>query len=101
VTDVVRAMAISGVRVDRTRVARQLGMSERTLQRALGREGVTFKAVRDAVFWDGVPALLSNPSCSVQMVAMRAGFADTAGFSKAFRRRMGCTSSGYRRRLTE
>src|SRR5262245_13401896 len=100
VTDVVRAMVISGVRVDRTRVARQLGMSERTLQRALGREGVNFKTVRDAVLWDGVPALLSNPSCSVQSVAMRAGFADTAGFSKAFKRRMGCTPSRYRRRLS-
>src|SRR5262249_7512239 len=54
VTDVVRSMVISGVRVERSQVARQLGMSERTLQRALAREGVTYKTVRDVVLWDGV-----------------------------------------------
>ena len=99
VADVVRTMTISGVRVDRTRVARRLGMSPRTLQRALAREGVTFKEVRDDVLWDGVHGLLANPECSVQAVAMQAGFADSAAFSKAFRRRMGCSPSGYRKRL--
>jgi AraC-like DNA-binding protein len=99
VADVVRTMAISGVRVDRMRVARRLGMSPRTLQRALAREGVTFKEVRDDVLWDGVHGLLANPECSVQTIAMQAGFADSAGFSKAFRRRMGCSPSGYRKRL--
>jgi|SRR5262245_28379354 len=99
VADVVRTMTISGVRVDRTRVARRLGMSPRTLQRALAREGVTFKEVRDGVLWDGVHGLLANPECRVQAVAMQAGFADSAAFSKAFRRRMGCSPSGYRKRL--
>jgi|SRR5262245_4952456 len=99
VTDVVRSMTISGVRPQRARVARQLGMSERTLQRALAREGVTFTDLRAAVLWDGVPTMLANPSCSVQAVAMQAGFADAAGFSKAFRRRMGCSPTDYRRRL--
>ena len=88
-----------GVRVDRTRVARRLGMSPRTLQRALAREGVTFKEVRDDVLWDGVHGLPANPQCSVQTVAMQAGFGDSAAFSKAFRRRMGCSPSDYRRRL--
>ena len=99
VADVVRTMTISGVRVDRTRVARRLGMSPRTLQRALAREGVTFKDVRDDVLWDGVHGLLANPQCSVQAVAMQAGFADAAAFSKAFKRRMGCSPSGYRKQL--
>ncbi len=99
VTDVVRTMAISGVRAHRLRVARQLGMSGRTLQRALAREGVTFTDVRAEVLWDAVPSLLANPSCKVQAVAMQAGFADAAGFSKAFRRRMGCSPSDYRKRL--
>ena len=74
-------------------------MSPRTLQRALAREGVTFKEVRDDVLWDGVHGLLANPQCSVQAVAMQAGFADSAAFSKAFKRRMGCSPSDYRRRL--
>ena len=86
-------------RVDRTRVARRLGMIPRTLQRALAREGVTFKEVRDDVLWDGVHGLLANPECSVETIAMQAGFADSAAFSKAFKRRMGCSPSGYRKRL--
>ena len=36
---------------------------------------------------------------AAQAVAMQAGFADPAAFSKAFRRRMGCSPSGYRKRL--
>jgi len=99
VADVVRTMTIAGARVDRTRVARRLGMSPRTLQRALAREGLTFKEVRDDVLWDGVHGLLANPECSVQAVAMQAGFGDSAAFSKAFKRRMGCSPSGYRKRL--
>jgi AraC-like DNA-binding protein len=46
-----------------------------------------------------VHGLLANPQCSVQAVAMRMGFGDSAAFSKAFRRRMGCSPSGYRKRL--
>ena len=99
VADVVRTLTISGVRVDRTHVARRLGMSPRTLQRALAREGLTFKEVRDDILWDGVHGLLANPECSVQAVAMQAGFGDSAAFSKAFKRRMGCSPSGYRKRL--
>ncbi len=99
VSDAIHTMAIAGVRVDRARVARQLAMGERTLQRALAREGVTFKELRNSVVWDGVPGLLSNPDCSVEHAAASAGFADAAGFSKAFKRRMGCSPSAYRERL--
>jgi AraC-like DNA-binding protein len=70
------------------------------LQRALAREAVTFKAVRNDVVWDGVPALLANPACSVEAAALSAGYADAAGFSRAFSRRMGCSPSRYRALLT-
>jgi AraC-like DNA-binding protein len=99
VSGTVRAMLIAGTRPDRARVARQLGMSDRTLQRALAREGVTFKTVRDDVVWDDVPALLANPACSVEDAAVSTGYADSAGFSRAFSRRMGCSPSRYRERL--
>jgi AraC-like DNA-binding protein len=99
VSGAVQAMLIAGTRPDRSRVARQLGMSDRTLQRALAREGLTFKTVRDDIVWDGVPALLANPACSVEAAALSAGYADAAGFSRAFSRRMGCSPRRYRARL--
>src|SRR5262249_4816895 len=68
-SDGVQTMLIGGVRPDREQVARRLGMSGRTLQRALDREGTSFKEIRDRTVWDGVPTLLSNPACRVEMVA--------------------------------
>ena len=97
--DVVHMLVIGGVRPDREQVARRLGMSGRTLQRALDREGTSFKEIRDRTVWDGVPTLLSNPASRVEMLAATTGFADAAAFSKAFKRRMGCSPSRYRERL--
>ncbi len=99
VSDAVQALLIAGMRADRARVARQLGMSGRTMQRALADEGMTFRDIRDGVVWDGVPGLLANPDCSVEMAAVSTGYADTAGFSKAFKRRMGCSPSQFRERM--
>src|SRR4029453_3226202 len=99
VSGTVRAMLIAGMRPDRSRVARQLGMSDRTLQRALAREGVTFKTVRDDVVWDGVPALLANPACTVEEAAGSTGHAAPPVFARASTRGGGSPRSRYRERL--
>src|SRR5262245_25934078 len=98
-SDVVQTMLIGGVRPDREQVARRLGMSGRTLQRALDREGTSFKEIRDRTVWDRVPTLLPNLSCRFAMVAPITGFADAVAFSKALKRRMGCSRSRDRERL--
>ncbi|MGH7894404.1 MAG: AraC family transcriptional regulator [Candidatus Binatia bacterium] len=99
VADVTRMLLASGVRADRTTVARRLHVSTRTLQRGLEGEHTTFRAVRDAVLWEVVAALLSNPSIKVEAVALSVGFADGAAFSTAFRRWAGCPPARYRARL--
>jgi AraC-like DNA-binding protein len=99
VADVARVLLAGGMRADRAAVARRLGTSYRTLQRSLVNEETTFKAVRDAVLWEVVEALLSNPALKVEAVGLSAGFGDAAAFSKAFKRRTGCSPTQYRQRL--
>ncbi len=51
-------------------------MSDATLIRRLAEEGTSFKEVRDAVLWETVDALLSNPSLKIEAIAWSVGFAD-------------------------
>jgi AraC-like DNA-binding protein len=98
--DVVRMLLLDGLRVDRTLVARRLGMSERTLKRRLNQEGTTFKTLRDGVRVETAQALLMNRELKVEAVARSIGFNGTAAFSKAFVRWSGCSPVRYRDRLT-
>ena len=100
VTHAVRAGLADGIRIDRATVAQRLQMSEATLLRRLADEGTTFKAVREAIVWEVVDALLSNPSAKLEAVALSVGFVDAAAFAKAVRRRAGCSPTRYRQRLT-
>jgi len=94
-----RLLLATGVRPQRARVARRLGMSDRTLQRGLEREGTTFKRARDAIVREVVQALLLNPSIKIEEVARSIGFAEVGAFSKAFKRWTGCTPSAYREQI--
>ena len=66
------------------------------MQRELAGEQTTFKEVRDVVLWEVVEALLSNPSLKIEAIALSTGFGDLAAFSKAFKRRAGCTPTAFR-----
>lgn len=66
-------------------VAKQLGMSDRTLQRRITEEGTTFRnlltdARRDLGCW-----LLSDPATDIDEVACLLGYQDTTSFYRAFR----------------
>jgi AraC-like DNA-binding protein len=74
-------------------------MTSRTLQRKLGEEGTHFRAVRDAILWEAVEVLLSNPSLKIEAIALSVGFSDVAAFSKAFRRWKGYPPARYRETL--
>ena len=94
--DAIRALLASGLTVDRRGVARRLHMSERTLQRHLDREDVTFRDLRDTVRSELARALLANRALKVETVALTVGFAGIASFSKAFSRWSGHSPARFR-----
>lgn len=68
-----------------TEVARNLGMSERTLRRRLCEEGASFRAIRSAAQLDRAADLLASDA-SLSEIALVCGFADASAFGRAWRR---------------
>ena len=84
VTAVLKRTLASG-RPDIVFIARALGTSERSLQRALSEEGVTFRALLASAREKLSLQLLADPSVSVEEVTLMLGFQDTTSFYRAFR----------------
>jgi AraC-like DNA-binding protein len=82
-------------------VARRLGVSERTLQRALTRTGTTFRAETLRARMDRAATLLATADAKIDAVARRVGFASTSHFCAEFRRYYGRTAAEYRRASRE
>ena len=96
VANVVRQILASGVTPHRSDVASRLHVSERTLQRQLEQERLTFREVRDGVRRELSRALLSEGSMKVEAVARSVGYAEVSSFSKAFSRWSGDSPTSYR-----
>jgi AraC-like DNA-binding protein len=69
-----------------TEVARNLGMSERTLRRRLSDEGVGFRALRNTAQLDRAAELLASSDASLSQIALACGFGDASAFGRAWRR---------------
>lgn len=95
--EIVRALE-RGTTPSQAATAKALGVSARTLQRALGACGATFTAVVDEARGAEARRLLLHTRLSMQDVARRLGYYDTAGFFRAFRRWTGTTPGEFRRR---
>jgi len=80
------------------RIAHRLGMSERTLRRALATEGASFRGLVDDVRRRHAEALLVRRDHSLGEIALLLGFADPSAFSRAFRRWTGTSPSAHRGR---
>jgi AraC-like DNA-binding protein len=78
-------------------LSQQLGLSQRTLERSLSRQGLSLRAVRQEMQREATIELLQLGLTSKE-VADRVGFEDVASFSRAFRRWTGKTPSQYSRR---
>ncbi|MFE8072261.1 helix-turn-helix domain-containing protein [Marinobacteraceae bacterium S3BR75-40.1] len=82
--------------VSREDVAERLNMSPRTLGRRLQEENINFKTLVNATRLDYAEFLLLNSQRSISQVAYAAGFVNESSFSRAFRRRKGCSPSELR-----
>ena len=81
---------------DARRMAEQLGMSLRTLHRRLADEGHRYKDIVDQVRRSLAEEFLRETELTVEAIAERVGYSDTANFRKAFKRWTGATPVDYR-----
>lgn len=77
-------------------VARALAMSERTLQRRLGEEGLSFQALYDAARRELAEGLLVQSNYSLAEIAFLTGFSEQSAFSRAFKRWTARTPAAFR-----
>jgi AraC-like DNA-binding protein len=78
-------------------VARQLGMSRRTLIRRLQESGARYRELVDRHRRSRAEALLREGTYSVAEIGHRLGYEDAANFARACRRWFGTTPSALRR----
>lgn len=76
-------------------LAAQLHMAPRTLRRRLAMEGDGFQRLCDRIRCERAVAALRT-GCSVEEVAVRAGFSDSSAFHRAFRRWTGVSPGQFR-----
>ncbi len=78
-------------------IARNVGMSARTLQRRLRESGNTFKTMIDEVRSDLAREYLAGSSVNVTEVAFLLGYSELSAFDRAFSRWTGKAPLDYRR----
>ena len=85
-----------------SRVARDLGIGARTLQRQLEAQGKSFQALVEELRRSHALRSIIETEQSVNELAARLGYGDAASFRRAFRRWTGLSPARYRRaeRLT-
>ncbi len=79
-------------------IARELGISQRTLARRLIEEETTFSEVLENLRADLANRYLSDPELAIAQIAWLLGYGDVGAFSHAFKRWTGKTPGGVRAR---
>ncbi len=79
-------------------VARELGMSSRTLRRRLADQGFIYKEIIEDVRHKQALRYLSDKRINLKQVAYLLGYSDQAAFNHAFRRWTGSSPSAYRQK---
>jgi len=87
---------LSGSRPDLVMVAKELGMSDRTLQRRITDEGSTFRQLLNETRHELVRQYLVNPAVEITEAAFLVGYEDPNSFYRAFRSWEGTTPAEWR-----
>jgi AraC-like DNA-binding protein len=87
---------LAGSRPEIAAVARELGLSDRTLQRRIIDDGATFRQLLLEVRQELAHAYLTRPEMDVTEVAFLLGYEDSNSFYRAFRTWEGTTPSQLR-----
>ncbi|MFJ3485616.1 AraC family transcriptional regulator [Pseudomonas sp. NPDC090202] len=78
------------------RIAQNLHLSLRSLQRHLADEGCSYDLLLNQCRQNLALQHMRDPACSLSEISYLLGFADTSSFSRAFKRWTGMTPSQYR-----
>ncbi|WP_431323210.1 AraC family transcriptional regulator ligand-binding domain-containing protein [Rhizobium sp. YTU87027] len=78
-------------------VSRQLGLSDRSLQRHIAAEGKSFRALLNEARQEMAFRLLEDPLADVQEIAVLTGYEDTNSFYRAFNTWTGSTPAKWRK----
>jgi AraC-like DNA-binding protein len=95
---VVRSL-VAGGRFSADETAAAFGVNRRTLARRLRERGTTFQALLDDARYGEAQRLLQSSALPVTEIASRLGYADTATFTRAFRRWSGTSPRRWHGRM--
>lgn len=90
--------SLTGGRPDIRMIAKELNMSERTLQRRLAEENTSFKQLLVQARHEQAREYLADPALEIKEVAFLVGYEDQNSFYRAFRLWEGDTPSNWRNR---
>jgi len=86
--------------IDQERVAREVGMSGRTMRRKLAIEGSSFQQVLDECrMRQAMFEFQTKPDLSIAQIALRLGYSEHSTFTRAFHRWSGVSPQAFRERL--
>lgn len=81
---------------DMSGVARDLGLSTRSLRRRLADDGASYKAIVQSVLEIRATQMLGDPNRTIQETAAEMGFSDPAAFQRAFKRWKGMSAGQFK-----
>lgn len=93
------ATTLEGGQANLEGLARQLGLSSRTLQRRMRTEGLNYQRLIDAERFERALELLRHRELLLAEVGERLGFSEPSAFRRAFQRWTGSSPRAYRQAL--